>query len=243
MKSPFPGMDPFIEACGLWGGFHNHLIHEIFRSLAKALPQGYFADVAVRKYVVITYPEEKKRPPKAAKPDEPVEMQAFVAEEFEEPFLEIYFNGDERVLVTCIEVLSPGNKRPNTEGWKVYQRKRRAFLAGQANYIEIDLLREGGRMPMITPWFDSPYALLVGRMGDDGYCRAWPAHFRRPLPAIPVPLSCDDPDLTLDLQPTLDRIYSYGRYGQTLDYSRPLTPSLAEEDAAWVREALKDRSR
>lgn len=23
MKSPFPGMDPYIEACGLWEGFHN----------------------------------------------------------------------------------------------------------------------------------------------------------------------------------------------------------------------------
>lgn len=26
MKSPFPGMDPYIEACSLWGDFHNRLI-------------------------------------------------------------------------------------------------------------------------------------------------------------------------------------------------------------------------
>ena len=29
MKSPFPGMDPYIEACGLWGDFHHELISEI----------------------------------------------------------------------------------------------------------------------------------------------------------------------------------------------------------------------
>jgi hypothetical protein len=28
MKSPFPGMDPYYEACGLWEGFHNRLIHK-----------------------------------------------------------------------------------------------------------------------------------------------------------------------------------------------------------------------
>jgi len=30
MKSPFPGMDPYIEACGLWGDFHTHLIEKIY---------------------------------------------------------------------------------------------------------------------------------------------------------------------------------------------------------------------
>jgi Protein of unknown function (DUF4058) len=34
MKSPFPGMDPYIEACGLWEGFHSHLIDKIGLSRA-----------------------------------------------------------------------------------------------------------------------------------------------------------------------------------------------------------------
>ena len=34
MKSPFPGMDPYIEACGLWGDFHHDLISEIKYALA-----------------------------------------------------------------------------------------------------------------------------------------------------------------------------------------------------------------
>ncbi len=39
MKSPFPGMDPFIEECGLWADFHTKLIGEIERTLAVTLPE------------------------------------------------------------------------------------------------------------------------------------------------------------------------------------------------------------
>ena len=55
------------------------------------------------------------------------------------------------------------NKRQGSEGWQVYERKRQALLLGKANFIEIDLLRGGHKMPMLTPWPDSPYTLLVCR--------------------------------------------------------------------------------
>ena len=29
MKSPFPGMDPYIEACGFWEDFHHGLIEQV----------------------------------------------------------------------------------------------------------------------------------------------------------------------------------------------------------------------
>jgi Protein of unknown function (DUF4058) len=243
MKSPFPGMDPSIEACGLWEGFHGHLIEAIYQAVATVLPRGYTADTATRSYVVlmeaegkkehlakpdvtVTEPVAGKKPRKqkggvaVAEPDaaaESVPMRAFVAEKFEERFVEIYLEGDERVLVTCIEVLSPSNKRHGTEGWKEYLRKRQAMLLGQANFIEIDLLRGGHKMPMLDPWPDSPYTLLVSRQAEPGQCRVWPAHFQRRLPPIPVPLAYPDPDLTLDLQPLLDGIYALGRYGERID--------------------------
>src|SRR5438034_11519575 len=109
MKSPFPGMDPYIEACGLWEGFHNRLIHKIDESLAQILPRGYTIDTAVRSYIVLMAPEGKDE--NLAKPDvaiiqpatgkqvrkkkggvavaataeepEAVRMQAFGAEKFE----------------------------------------------------------------------------------------------------------------------------------------------------------------
>ena len=53
-------------------------------------------------------------------------------EEFEETFVEIYAQREERILVTTIEVLSPSNKRPNTEGWEEYDATaRRCCLAGR----------------------------------------------------------------------------------------------------------------
>ncbi len=61
MKSPFPGMDPYIEACGLWEGFHGHLVEDIFRALAPVLPRGYTIDTAVRSYGVLMEAEARKR--------------------------------------------------------------------------------------------------------------------------------------------------------------------------------------
>jgi hypothetical protein len=45
MRCPFPGMDPYIEMCGLWDDFHADLIAEIKRAIAPQLPAHY----AVRK--------------------------------------------------------------------------------------------------------------------------------------------------------------------------------------------------
>jgi hypothetical protein len=260
-------MDPYIEACGLWEGFHGHLIEDIYRTIARILPRGYFVDTASRTYVVLVESEGKKE--NLAKPDvtitgsgvakkprkkkggvavaeprrasEPVQMRAFIAEKFKETFVEIYAQREERILVTCIEVLSPSNKRHGTEGWHEYERKRQAMLLGRANFIEIDLLRGGQKMPMLDPWPDSPYTLLVCRAPDAPYCRTWKAHFQQPLPVIPVPLLEPDPDLALDLQPLIDGIYSLGRYDEQVDYARPLTPALSDVDAQWLQDALKKR--
>jgi hypothetical protein len=259
-------MDPYIEACGLWAGFHGHLIEAIYRAIAKVLPREYTIDTGVRAYVVVMGPEGKdeslavpdlgvtesapaRKPRKkkgglaVAGAAESVPMQAFIAEDFKERFVEIYAELEERVLVTCIEVLSPSNKRAGTEGWTEYERKRQAMLLGRANFLEIDLLRGGKRFPMLTPWPDSPYALLVSRAFDAPHCRVWLGDFRRPLPSIPVPLLYPEPDLTLEVQPLLDDIYSVGRYEDRIDYNRPLIPPLSEADAAWVHDLLKDQRR
>ena len=68
----------------------------------------------------------------------------------------------------------------------------------------------------------------------------WPASFDRPLPAIPVPLSRPDPDVTLDLQPLVAEIYERGRYREDIDYARPLVPPLSAEQAAWLEHQLRN---
>src|SRR5947209_6571008 len=53
MPSPCPGMDPYIEACGLWGDFHTKLIGEIERALAGLLPERYVVRAGERSYVIL----------------------------------------------------------------------------------------------------------------------------------------------------------------------------------------------
>jgi hypothetical protein len=259
-------MDPFIEDCGLWADFHTKLIGEIERALAAVLPDRYFIQTGERAYVVLAGPDEKEAKPiypdlgiekpssseshasesrgavAVAEPEVDtggVTMRAFIDEHFRENFIEIYEAEPGPRLVTCIEVLSPSNKRSGKKGWKLYLRKRNALLLGKANLVEIDLVRSGRRMPMIEPWPRSPYYLLVGRESRAPYCRVWPAYFNKPLPEIPVPLASPDPDLPLALQPMIDAVYERSRYARRFDYNKPLTPPLSPEESAWLAGQLR----
>lgn len=197
MKSPYPGMDPYIEQCGLWEDFHDALIQDIKNTLTVAVPERYLVRTGERVH----------------------------EEEFRESFVEIREAEGEKRLVTCIEVLSPTNKKPNTQGWDLYQRKRQAlFMECSANLVEIDLLRHGQRMPMVDPFPKSPYVLLVARASKMPYCKVWRGDYQKPLPPMPVPLFKPDPDVTLDLQPLVDGIYARARYHRSIDYAKPLAP-------------------
>jgi hypothetical protein len=264
MRSPFPGMDPYIEACGLWGDFHLGLISEIQNALARAAPERYLVRAGERSYVVLVKEEGKashpfipdvsvtaeRRKKSSRKPAgtvvaeavlkvEPVLMRAFIEEEHREAFVEIYEATAEQRLVTCIEVLSPSNKRPQTPGWDLYFRKRQSLLLGDANLVEIDLLRGGQRMPMLDPWPEAPCAILVARVRKYDRCQVWPVHFRIPTPPVPIPLAKPDPDIILDLQPMIDAIYERSRYERSIDYSKPLTPPLDAAEALWLQKQVR----
>jgi len=266
MKSPFPGMDPYIEACGLWGDFHTHLIEKIYERLAETVPDRYLVRTGERSYVVlvesegkqghpflpdvsVTVPRGRRKSPKKGGVAlaelggeiEPVTMRAFIQEEHREAFVEIYEMSPEQRLVTSIEVLSPSNKHPGTEGWELYQRKRQSLLLGDVSLVEIDLLRRGQRMPMLDRWPDSPYTLLVAQAKKAQLCRVWPAHFQRPLPRLLVPLAKPDPDVPLDLQPMIDAIYQRSRYERSIDYSKPSIPPLDAAETAWLEHQLQPR--
>lgn len=265
MKSPFPGMDPYIESSGLWEDFHDDLIAEMKRALAAATSERYLVRTGERSYVVLVESEGKenhrftadvgvtadaKSAPatesalavaEPATDDGAVTVRAFIDERYRETFVEIYEADAEQRLVTSIEVLSPSNKRRGSEGWELYLRKRQALLLGAANFVEIDLVRAGQKMPMLDPMPKSPYTLLVCRQSRAPYCRVLPATFEKSLPPLAVPLASPDPDVTLDLQPMIDAIYARGRYHRTIDYARALSPPLSAEENAWLAEQLRMR--
>lgn len=258
MKSPFPGMDPYIEDRNLWEDFALSLICDIARYLGEVLPERYAPQIGVREYTAICYSEEDciyptpahvraacappSGPERPKGEHEPLPMRAFFDERHRDRFVHICGLSDESRPVTVIEVLSPSIKRRGSEGRELYLRQRNALLLGQANLVEIDLLRGGQRMPMVEPWPKSPYYLLVGRQSRVPYCRVWPAHFRQPLPVIPVPLDSPDPDLSLNLQPLIEDIFTRSRYARRIDYSRPLTPTLPADEAAWLSQQLRPQA-
>jgi hypothetical protein len=170
---------------------------------------------------------------------EPVLMRAFVEEEHREAFVEIYEATPEQRLVTSIEVLSPSNKRPHTPGWDLYVRKRQSLLLGDVNLVEIDLLRSGQRMPMLDPWPDSPYTVLVARARKYDMCQVWPVYFQMPSPSILVPLAKPDPDIPLRLQPMIDVIYQRSRYERSINYGKALTPPLHAAESGWLKQQLQ----
>jgi hypothetical protein len=269
MASPFPGMDPYIEVSHLFEDFHGKLLGEIERALSGLVPDRYVVRTGERSYLALVESDEdeekhaflpdvavatrrgsakaKGRPKGpaagAAVQGEPgaIVMRALVKAEYREPFLEIRQVGPERKLVTGIEVLSPSNKRPNTKGWRLYHRKRLAFLSGYANFVEIDLLRRGRRMPMASAWPDSPYYLLVCRKKQAPRCSVWPAYFSEPLPPIPIPLAPPDADISLDLQPFVEAIYARSRYERDINYRQPLNPAPSQAETAWLDERLRER--
>jgi hypothetical protein len=257
-------MDPYIEEYGLWEDFHNHLIVAISKRLADAVPEHYFVSTGERSYVVLVEPEGKKEHPfvsdvgvssarkgrkssheagaavvEPTAEDEPVTLRAFIDEEHREKFIEVYETVPEQRLVTCVEVLSPTKKRPNSPGWNLYERKRMSLLLGHVNLVEIDLLRGGKRMPMLDPWPGSAYVIMVARAMNAQLCKVWPTHYRRPLPTIPVPLARPDPDIPLSLQPIIDEIHQRFRYSKRIDYAKPLHPRLPARDADWLRQQLR----
>jgi hypothetical protein len=269
MRSPFPGMDPYIEACGLWEDFHDALVAQIRDALTQSVPDHYVVRFGERSYVELVSSERGGQldrhdsqadvaialaPGKSPSPGAtaaavaelpatgtegiPITMRALVEIEFRQSFVEVYALRPERRLVTTVEVLSPSNKRYRSPGWVRYWRKRQTHLEGAANLVEVDLLRGGRRMPMLDPWPDSPYYVLVSRRPSAPRCDVWPAWCLQPLPQIPVPLSPPDADVPLALQPMIEAIYDRSRYGLDIDYRRRCRPRLDASHAQWLREHL-----
>ncbi len=58
MRSPFPGMDPYIESCGLWEDFHEALIAQIRDNLTRTVPGHYVIRYGERSYVALVTSEE-----------------------------------------------------------------------------------------------------------------------------------------------------------------------------------------
>jgi hypothetical protein len=257
MPSPFPGMDPYLEGSH-WVDVHSQLCAEIARQLAPRLRPRYVA--LTNKRFILDTPEDVAIAPRSVYPDTgvtqvstailpqtpagaseaPLHLATVMPERVPQVSVEIRDTAQRR-LVTAIEVLSPVNKRG--QGRAEYLRKRRGVLLSDAHLIEIDLLRQGRRVPMRQALPSVPYFVLVGRAEKRPIVDVWPIALDQPLPSIPIPLLLGDADTFLDLQHALTTVYDLIGYDLVVDYQRPPEVALPLEAAAWAEARLQDRSK
>ncbi len=255
MKSPFPGMDPYLEPH--WRDVHTRLIVYICDELQGQLTGRLRARVEERLVVEDDEDEVHAISPDArvfesARDGRPGGVLAApragsnrlvipIPDEAEtERFVEVIDRGTGDRLVTVIELLSPSNK-VGRAARNAYARKRAEVRAAGVNLVEIDLTRAGRRHLSVFPiprTHRTTYQACVTRMTSPRpQFEVYAMPLRDPLPTIDVPLRAKDPDANVDLQLLLAKSYSNGAYDD-IDYTRPPIPPLSPADAAWAAELL-----
>ena len=262
MPSPFPGMDPYLEAPGLFPDLHDRLVGQLSNTLQAALPEPYYTLIGSQIWI-----ESSKR---FIEPDVDV-MRQSTAESFKssgaaatsvltptrsKPVVirvphderrhkrvEIYARqGKSEQLVTVLEVLSHTNKTKGEQGRGLYIRKQREIVYSDTNLVEIDLLRAGIHTTA------APLDYILERTGPFEYHACvhrydnledyfiYPIRLQDSLPEIAVPLMSDDPPVSLDFQKIFDSCYDAGPYRRLVKYDQdPPVPQLRPADLEWVR--------
>lgn len=251
MPSPFPGMDPYLEAQPFWSDLHTTMISVMKAELNRRLPENYavWSDV----YIWLHEPEAEIR---KAKPDVlvsapsttegPVGVVTLPAPATTilpavrregNKYLKIK-DIDSGHVVTVVELLSPANKQAG-EDRDAFLAKRNDYLANRTNIVEIDLLRAGERLPLGKPTPPATdYYVLVCRAVDFPKTALWPFSIRDSLPEIAVPLNPRDGYVTLPLQTCFETSYDQGSYRKVVNYGLPPRIALPPGDEAWARERV-----
>ncbi len=257
-RSPFPGMDPYLERH--WPDIHSSLVVYSRDQLQPQLPDDLIARTEERVLLeaegemestmypdvrVVEYPSGAPAtvivPMKGAESAEPIRI-SLRTEPATETFVEIREAGSENRVITVIEFLSMSAKTPGKDR-KRYRKKQKDLQRGKVSLVEIDLLRAGQRV-LVAPQSRiprhgrTPYQACVRRGWNPDEAEIYPLSLRQPLRAISIPLRQRDAEVHLELQPLIDQCYRNGRY-HTINYRVDPEPPLQGDDAVWATELLR----
>jgi hypothetical protein len=261
MPSPFPGMDPYLEAH--WRDVHARLIIYASDALQGSLPGGLrarveesvlletpegigdhplFPDVRVVEYA--TKRITTAQPGTGTAVAEPVLVEV-ETEPVTETYLEIIDRESGNRVVTVIEFLSPSNKSPGANR-EQYLRKQREVCSSGTNLVEIDLNRFGTHtlaFPLVhvKRRGRTGYMACVRRATLPGKAEVYPMPLWARLPVVKVPLRPGDADVPLDLQALVDQCYRNGGYEGTLNYAADSDPPLLGAEGEWAEEWLREK--
>lgn len=251
-RSPFPGMDPYLE--DRWRSVHARLNAYIVDQLNERLPDDLVARIEESAEIA------SEMDVRSASPDVHVHRHggsdasgtdrdaattsgAAVAVPIRaripidtppQRWVEIIDYRDRDPLITAIELISPKNKSHPA----AYRRKQSAYLEGGVNLIEIDFIRRG---PVVSAFplellegRENSYTICVRREADPGLVELYPVGMWERVPDVAVPLRRSDEDVVLSLQPLIEQIYDRGRFAGSIDYTEELRPPLPRQ----IRERL-----
>jgi hypothetical protein len=264
MKSPFPGMDPYLER--RWLDLHPELIVKSRATIQRQLGPDLTAGIGERVLVEDTLGYSRRierdvRVVETTRPDSYSDWGSVVAAaatltapvhltEISEPitqrFIEIIDRSTGGRVITAIEFVSPSNKVAG-DGLEQYRQKQEECYNAKVSLVEIDLTRVGLRRLLCHRWararqYESTYQISAWRASSPLGVDLYPISLRQRLPEISIPLRPHDADVKLDLQAVLDACYADARYDRSVDYRQPLDPPLDEPDAAWVRSLLAEKT-
>ena len=255
MSSPFPGMDPYLEAH--WRDVHTRVMTYICDQIQDQLPSDLVARVEESVSVDMEDGARLIAPDVSVVEDFEHAAMGIQSESIAvaEPLLVLEevpqtarhvqirdVSSGERV-VTAIEVLSPTNKL-TVSGREDYRRKQRDYLNAGVNLVEIDLLRGGQHVLAAALEFIPEERRRTYMMSVRTRIRTklFGASLREPLPVIPIPLRFTDRDVSLNIQQIIDQVYDRGRYTK-LNYQLDPEPPFSPEDAAWMEALLCEKGR
>jgi hypothetical protein len=262
MKSPFPGMDPYLEAH--WLDVHPQLIVGSRNQIQDQLGENLVARIEERLVVEDPLSGESRRigpdvrvveygvngsstePAGGVALAEPI-VFSIESEPIAQRYIEIIDLSTGGRVITVIEFVSPANKLSG-DGLDKYLQKQSECRAAGVNLVEIDLTRQGRRRLLAHRWsgarqYNSAYQSSIWRAAYASRVELYPMRLEDRLPALGLPLRPSDADVVLDLQPLIDGIYVASRYDRTTDYCRPPEPPLSEDEAAWADSLLKAAGR
>ena len=269
-KSPFPGMDPYLERNPTWEDIHGWFIRKLAEQIMPRV-RGLGMEVGVERSVyrddpdgglmlvgepnLLTFQNSAAadagwdRNGSNVMVAEPHAIHEIVLDDDEttrhkQDYLVIReeLSGWVRV-VAVVELLSPANKTRKYAS--KYREKWSHFLASRSHFLEIDLLRDGEnpsrrRFPELAP---TPYFIFLAWKNEVGRNKqGFPVRLQDRLPTIGLPLTPDRPILPLDLQAAFESAYDLCAFVSSKLYENLPGPELAPEDVADVREIAATRS-
>ena len=255
MPSPFPGLDPYLEAH--WRDVHTRLMVYAVDAIQEQLPGDLFARVEEGVEIDIDADTRTVAPDvqvvesrsgwsgggTATTLEVADPMVIPVDEPMTERHIEICDRSSGGRVVTAIEFLSPTNKASG-EGREQYKQKQREYLGGGVNLVEVDLIRSGQHtisLPARSIPKDRRTGLYacIRRADSLGLAHVYDIALNRRLPPVAIPLRPTDEEIRLDLQTLMTQAYDRGRYAATIDYTEDPDPPLPPNAARWADELLR----